>query len=190
MQSVSMSNENRGFTETVCKDSEQHLNRCYQCGKCTAGCPVASNMDLTPNQVIRMVQLGMKEEVLKSQTIWLCAFCSTCTVRCPRNVDLARVMETLRIMAGHRSKGAPGRGKNVQLFTSNFLSSVKRHGRMFEFGTMVSYNLKSGKPFREVETGLALLQRKKLKLMPENIAGVDEIKRIFEEVIRAEELQK
>lgn len=190
MQAVKMSNENREFTEVVCNSSGQQVNRCYQCGKCTAGCPVALTMDLTPNQVIRMVQLGLKEDVLNSQTIWLCAFCSTCTVRCPRNVDLARVMEALRIMAEQQGMKAPGRGRNVQLFTSNFLNSVKRYGRMFEFGTMVGYNLKSGKPFREGETGLAMLKRKKLRLLPEKMAGADEVKRIFEEVRRAEEVAK
>lgn len=189
MQTVSLklSKKDNDFLEQVCQCSGQLLHRCYQCGKCTAGCPVAPSMDLAPNQVIRMIQLGIKEEVLKSNTIWLCAFCSTCTVRCPRNVDLALVMETLRIITGREGKAAPGRARNVQIFTGNFLNSVKRYGRMFEFGTMVGYNLKSGRPFQESDTGFGMLQRKKLKLMPEKLASADEIKRIFEEVTRAEE---
>lgn len=189
MQSVNLNelSENGGFTDLVCRHSGQMVSNCYQCGKCTAGCPVAPDMDIMPNQVVRMVQLGLKDEVLGSQTIWICAFCSTCTVRCPRNVDLARLMETLRIQARREGVAVKGRSRNVHIFTSNFLDSVKKFGRMFEFGTMVGYNLKSRKPFKEGDTGLALLQRRKLKFFPEKPAGMEEVTRIFEEVSRIEE---
>jgi heterodisulfide reductase subunit C len=76
--------------------SGQNVFACYQCGKCSAGCPLVSVMDLLPNQVIRLAQLGEIEEVLKSNTIWLCASCFTCGVRCPKGVDLAKIMEALR----------------------------------------------------------------------------------------------
>lgn len=76
--------------------SEQNLLACYQCGKCSAGCPSIEAMDVMPSQIIRWVQLGQIEKALKSKTIWLCAACQTCKVRCPRGVDLARIMEALR----------------------------------------------------------------------------------------------
>lgn len=79
--------------------SGQDLLACYQCGKCAAGCPVAFAMDLLPSQVIRLAQLGQIEELLETQTIWLCAACQTCTTRCPKGVDLARIMEALRELA-------------------------------------------------------------------------------------------
>jgi len=75
--------------------SGQNLLACNQCGKCSAGCPVVAVMDLLPSQVIRMAQLGM-EEVLESNTIWICASCLTCVTRCPKGVDLPRLMEALR----------------------------------------------------------------------------------------------
>ena len=83
--------------------SGQNVLACYQCGKCSAGCPVAGAMDLLPNQVIRLVQLGLVEEALTSQTIWYCAACLTCAARCPKGVDLPRVMEALRELAMERS---------------------------------------------------------------------------------------
>lgn len=78
--------------------SGQPLLACNQCGKCSAGCPAAGAMDLLPNQVLRLAQLGL-EEVLSSRTIWLCASCLTCLSRCPKGVDLPRVMEALRRLA-------------------------------------------------------------------------------------------
>ncbi len=68
--------------------SGQDVRECYQCGKCSAGCPIAADMDVPPNQVIRLLQLGLVDETLKLKTIWLCASCETCTTRCPREVDL------------------------------------------------------------------------------------------------------
>jgi heterodisulfide reductase subunit C len=85
--------------------SGQNLMACNQCGKCSAGCPAAFAMDLLPNQVIRLVQLGL-EEVLQSRTIWLCASCLTCASRCPKGVDLSRVMDTLRLIVLRSGKAA------------------------------------------------------------------------------------
>lgn len=78
--------------------SGQNVMACYQCGKCSAGCPMVSLMDLLPNQIIRLVQLGQIEEVVNSKTIWLCASCFSCTTRCPKGVDLAKLMEALRLL--------------------------------------------------------------------------------------------
>ncbi|NLE77761.1 MAG: disulfide reductase [Chloroflexi bacterium] len=79
--------------------SGQDLLACYQCGKCAAGCPVAFAMDLLPSLVIRLAQLGLIEELLETETIWLCAACQTCYTRCPKGVDLSRIMEALRELA-------------------------------------------------------------------------------------------
>lgn len=86
------------FVRQVEEISGQELLDCNQCGRCSAGCPVAATMDLLPSQVIRMAQLGM-EEVLESNTIWICASCLTCVTRCPKGVDLPRLMEALRQVA-------------------------------------------------------------------------------------------
>ncbi len=85
------------FVAKVREISGQNLMQCNQCGKCSAGCPVAFAMDMLPNQVIRLAQLG-QEEVLDSRTIWLCASCATCASRCPKGVDLSRVMDALRLI--------------------------------------------------------------------------------------------
>lgn len=85
------------FVQEIEKTSGQSLLACNQCGKCSAGCPVAFSMDILPNQVIRLAQLGIVD-VLDSQTIWTCAACLTCVSRCPKGIDLPRVMEAMRLM--------------------------------------------------------------------------------------------
>jgi heterodisulfide reductase subunit C2 len=90
------------FVSQVETISGETLLACNQCGKCSAGCPVAFSMDLLPNQVIRLAQLGI-EQVLESRTIWTCAACLTCVARCPKGIDLPRVMEALRIIQMERS---------------------------------------------------------------------------------------
>jgi heterodisulfide reductase subunit C2 len=78
--------------------SGEDVRACYQCGKCTAGCPLAPTMDLMPNQILRLIQVGEHEQALKSRAIWLCASCLTCAARCPKEVDPARVMDALRTL--------------------------------------------------------------------------------------------
>jgi heterodisulfide reductase subunit C len=84
------------FVQKIEELSGQKLLVCYQCGKCSAGCPAVAEMDILPNQIIRFAQLGLKEELLESKSIWVCASCYTCNVRCPKGIKIAEVMEALR----------------------------------------------------------------------------------------------
>jgi len=97
-QLESTRNTLRDLVRKIEEVSGQSVLACYQCGKCSAGCPMVSSMDLLPNQVIRLIQLGQVDEVLRSRTIWLCASCFSCASRCPKGVDLARLMEAIRLI--------------------------------------------------------------------------------------------
>ncbi|MBF7084648.1 4Fe-4S dicluster domain-containing protein [Desulfallas sp. Bu1-1] len=179
--------DNLDFIMHVSKESGQPVQHCYQCGKCTAGCPVAFAMDYPPNRIIRMVQLGLKEHVLKSQAIWLCAYCSTCTSRCPRNVNLARVMDCLRGMARREGIQLEGRAKKIALFYDCFLDTVKRNGKLYELGMMLNYNLKTGHFFKDAGTGLAMFTKGKIKLIPTKNENYKDLAQIFERIEEMEE---
>ncbi len=84
------------FVGKVEEISGQNLLACYQCGKCSAGCPAISEMDILPNQIIRYAQLGLKDELLQSKSIWICASCFTCNARCPKGINIAEVIEAIR----------------------------------------------------------------------------------------------
>ncbi|MFP4081178.1 MAG: 4Fe-4S dicluster domain-containing protein [Candidatus Aminicenantes bacterium] len=84
------------FVAKVQELSGQNLLACYQCGKCSAGCPAVSEMDILPNQIIRFAQLGFKDELLRSKSIWICASCMTCNARCPKGINIAEVIEAIR----------------------------------------------------------------------------------------------
>ena len=98
MVDITLDQEKKDFIAEVEKLSEQKIMRCYQCGRCSAGCPLADYMDLSPNQVIKYVQLGLDKEVLECNTIWVCAACYRCSVVCPKDIDIARLMEALRLL--------------------------------------------------------------------------------------------
>jgi len=93
---ISIKNTKSKFLGKVKELSGESIYACYQCGKCSAGCPSISEMDISPSEIIRLVQLGEEKEVLNSKTIWICASCFTCGTRCPKGVDLAKIMESLR----------------------------------------------------------------------------------------------
>jgi heterodisulfide reductase subunit C len=88
----------REFVRKVKELSGENLQSCYQCGMCSGVCPAASNMDLSPRQVIELARLGMQEEIAESKTVWICATCLACTVNCPRGFDLSKLMEAIRLL--------------------------------------------------------------------------------------------
>src|SRR3989304_9103421 len=128
------------FLEAVKKKSGEDLSLCYQCLKCTAGCPTAPYMDIRPNNIIRMIQMGMKKEVLRSSAIWLCIYCQTCGTRCPNEIHIGILMDALREMAVE--EGVPAKEKNIHLFHEAFIQSVRRGGRAQEGTMLMEYMLR------------------------------------------------
>ena len=155
--------------------------KCYQCGKCTAGCPMAKYMDLTPNQVMRLVQIGDEaamDRLLRSTAIWSCAGCLTCTQRCPQKLDPAAVMDVLREMSSDQGKVSP-RQKKVLAFHKAFLKTIEKTGRMSEVPLTALYKLMSGDLLSDVLLAPVMMKKGKLPLKPAMIRGRKQVGRIF-----------
>jgi heterodisulfide reductase subunit C len=165
------------FIKRVEDASGQQVSKCYQCGNCSASCNYTYVYDYPVNQIMRLIQLGQKEIVLKSRSIWLCASCQACTTRCPCNIEVAHVMESLRIMSREEKMVSL---KDVQLFYDEFLRSVKTFGRVFETGLLPIFNLKAKRPFGDMDLAPLVLKKGKLHLLPHRIKGRKEVADIFD----------
>jgi len=95
---ISQSPEQSDFIDKVSEISGENFFNCYQCGNCSAGCPAVDEMDLLPNQVVRFLQLGLADEVKECKSMWVCAACTMCHARCPKGVDISKIMEALRVL--------------------------------------------------------------------------------------------
>src|SRR5512143_3422620 len=117
--------DDTGLADEVQQRSGASVSACFQCHKCSTGCPVGPEMDYLPSQIMRLVHLGAEDDVLGSRAIWLCASCEACTTPCPMVIDVAAVMDALRIMAIDRRIALPD-ARGIQ-FCRSFLGSVRRH---------------------------------------------------------------
>ena len=161
------------------------IANCYQCGKCTAGCPVASRMDPVPNQLIRLLQLGRDDLVLTSPSIWACVSCLTCSARCPKQVDCAAVLDALREFSLREGKVSP-EAQTVVAFQQAFLDNIKRNGRLNELELIARFKLAVLSHTRQLaflfkDAGLApqLMSRKKLHLASERARDCAVVGRIY-----------
>jgi heterodisulfide reductase subunit C len=166
------------FLEEVKKKSGENLSLCYQCLKCTVGCPTAPYMDIRPNSIIRMIQMGQKEAVLASTAIWLCVSCETCGTRCPNKIDIGVLMDALREMS--IAEGIPAGEKNIHLLHEAFIKSIERGGRVHEATMLIDYKLRSKDFTTDLVPGMVLFLKGKIPLLPSFIKGKKEIKKIFE----------
>jgi len=166
-----------GFAELVQQKSGKELRQCYHCLKCSAGCPISFAMDWTPNQIIRMVQLGLKERVLSSSTIWLCASCETCFTRCPNEIDLPAIMDTLKEIAIRN--GIKSEQASIQIFHRVFLNCIREYGRLHELSLLASLKVLTLNPFEDMGLGMKMFNKGKINLLPTRIENIQELDAIF-----------
>jgi len=177
-----------GFRDRVVASVGAEILACYQCYKCSAGCPVSFAMDILPHQIIRSVLFGQKKKALSSKTIWICASCETCTTRCPNEIDIAKTMDVLRQM--QMESGETAAMPKVPVFHQAFLDTVKKRGRVHELSMMQNYSLKSG-DFKDklksgewkndVKLGMKMFLRGKLKIIPAKCEAFRQVREIFDQ---------
>lgn len=171
------------LAEAVFSESAQNVNLCYQCGKCAAGCPVSYAMDYRPAQLMHAVRLGMDDVVFNSKTAWLCASCETCSTRCPQDVDVAQVMDAVKILA--QKRGIKPAVPEVASFYKAAMSNIKTFGRMYEVGMIVGLKLRTFKFMKDAGLGMKMFRKGKLKLIP-SFTGALSTWKIFRRVKRFE----
>ena len=144
-------------------DMTEKPSLCYQCAKCSAGCPVADEMEILPHQLMHYLALGMEEKPLTANTIWHCAGCFTCAVRCPNDIDITSVMDSLRQKSV--KMGLPCPKPDVLTFHRTFLGSIAG-GRLHELRFMGEYNLRTGNPFHNMKLAPKMLLKQRLHVFP------------------------
>jgi heterodisulfide reductase subunit C len=158
--------------------SGQHVEYCYQCHKCTAGCPVLEAMEYGPDRILKMTTLGQDELVLHSRDIWLCAGCLTCGTRCPNEIDISAVMDALRQIA--IKTGYTAAERDALLFHRLFLGVVKQTGRAYEAGMLGLFKVLSKTPLMDdVGAGLNLFMRGRVPLLPDRTKAASEMRRLW-----------
>jgi heterodisulfide reductase subunit C len=170
-----------GLTGSLKAHTGVSAARCYQCGKCTAGCPLALEMDYTPSHILRLLQLGPdghEDTILRAFSIWVCLNCETCYTRCPQEVDIPKMMDFFRSEAVRLKKVNP-RARDMLKFHTTFLETVRHTGRLYEVGLIAGYKARTMHLFQDVLLAPKLYFRGKLKLFPHFIKNRKSLSRIF-----------
>lgn len=177
MDAIAMNEGSKNFAREVEALSHANLSRCWHCLACSGGCPFAEDMEYLPNAVIRMIQFGLKEKVLKSNTIWLCVGCNTCSMECPNSVDMAAIMDALRQMALQENSEIAEPG--ILSFHQAVIDSIRRHGRTHKLEIMMKYKFSQKDLFSDMNLGLKMLAKRKLDLLPSKVKDKKGIKALF-----------
>ncbi len=188
---MSHHHEKSGLAADVKNATEVLAEKCYQCGKCSAGCPVADEMDFPPSLVMRMLQTGSPEndeKILRSKTIWLCLSCEMCISRCPMSIDIPKVMDFLRVQSRKKKLTSP-QAKDIIKFHEAFLLSVQTTGKLYEVGLVGAYKAKTFHLTQDLTIAPAMFLKGKLHLIPEMVKDRKNISYIFKKTIKANSKQ-
>lgn len=170
-----------GLIREIEKRTGIDLSVCFQCKKCSSGCPVGELVKSPPSEIMRRLHLGAGDELLDSELIWTCASCETCSARCPMNIEVAAVMDALRAIARER-QACQSKGPAPK-FNKTFLNSIKRHGRSYEIGMITVYKFITGTFMKDVDRFPQMLMKRKISLWPSKGADRKTVKRIFKNIL-------
>jgi heterodisulfide reductase subunit C len=164
----------------------QKIKNCLQCGTCTGTCPVSYTMDITPRETVALFRAGMLEEILQSRTIWICASCYACTVRCPMGIRVTDTLYALKRLAMNK-KIYPDKFP-VYALSKAFVGNLYRYGRNFELGLGATYLLKTHpmKALGQAGFGLMMMSHGRLSLRPHTIKKIDEVRAIIDRANKLE----
>ncbi len=179
---MSAHKENPSLSDQLHEATEIKSAKCYQCGKCSAGCPVSTEMEYPPSVVMRLLQTEDSlndKKLLKSNTIWLCVSCEMCLSRCPMEIDIPKAMDFMRQKSLAEGLTNP-KSKNIISFHKAFLDSIKYTGRLHEITLVADYKLRSMQLMQDVNMVPKMLSRGKLPILPEMIKGRKKVFGLFD----------
>jgi len=182
----SLSKENLKLALDLQDVTGENVMLCYQCKKCTLGCPSSYRMSLKPHELMRALQLGLKENVFWSGTIWICLSCETCNARCPQGINILRVIDGLREMTLSKKVDYYNPYPAIPVFHRTFLSLVGRFGRAYELGLTLLVNLKMLTPFKDMDMASPMLSKGTLKLFPPFSRGRRELRQAMARIRKLE----
>ncbi|SDC77613.1 MULTISPECIES: 4Fe-4S dicluster domain-containing protein [unclassified Candidatus Frackibacter] len=170
------------FFQQVKEASGENIGACMQCGTCSGSCPTSYQMDYTPRKIISLIRAGYKDKVLKSKTIWMCASCYACAVRCPRGIKFTDVMYALKTIA--IEEGTYNQKDYSPTFYKEFTNVIKKYGRLSERDLITRYSLKTNfmNLFKFAPLGLKLLQRGRLTFVNDKIEHQDELEAMLDKI--------
>ena len=163
--------------KAVLGKADVNLSVCYQCKKCSMGCPVAEQTDSPPSEIIRRLQLGAGDELLQTDLIWTCLSCETCYARCPNQINFPAVIDALKSIA--LEKGAASPKGDAPLFNRLFLNTVKTYGRSYDLQAIAMYKMGSGNLKQDIDKFPLMLKKRKIAILPPSGADKERVKRIF-----------
>ena len=166
-----------GLIRIVEEMSGVDLSACYQCKKCSSGCPVAKYTQSPPSEIVRRLHLGAGDEILGSDIVWMCLSCETCYARCPMEINVASVIDALRSLALVRGASVPE--GNMPLFNRLFLRTVRAFGRTYDLPMIAAYKIKTRNIMKDTGKFPAMLEKGKMALLPSSGADKKAVKRIF-----------
>jgi len=167
-----------GLKTVVEEMSGVSLDACYQCRKCSAGCPVAGPAKSAPSEIIRRLHLGVGDELLENGLVWMCLSCETCYGRCPMAINFAAVIDALRSLSLARGSKIPE--GNMPLFNRMFLANVKIFGRSYDLSMIAGYKLGAGSLMDDTDKFPTMLKKGKMAILPPSGADKKAVRRIFE----------
>ena len=182
---VALSKENLKFARDLQSLTGENVMLCYQCKKCTLGCPSAYTMRMKPHELMRAIQFGLDEEIYWSGTIWICLSCETCNTRCPQGINILRVIDGLREMSRKVDYYNPY--PVIPALHRIFMALVERFGKVYELGLALLINLRMLTPFKDIDMAAPMFLKGKLKPLPHTSKGAKELRQVM---ARIRELEK
>ena len=185
--SVVLSKESLKLSHDLQALTRENVMLCYQCKKCTLGCPSAYAMRMKPHEMMRAIQLGLTQEIYWSGTIWICLSCETCNTRCPQDINILRVIDGLREMAMAKTVDYYNPYPALPALHRIFMALVERFGKVYELGLALLINLRMLTPFKDIDMASPMLMKGKLKPLPHFSRGAKELRRVM---ARIREIEK